>query len=146
MQNIIYLNQEALMLLAQIFVVLLCIFYLVRIPNKSALTKQITGAATSTAAALLAMFYTLVLPRPHPHFEVAELWMYIAVLGALHFACQLVLTYPNPTSLWPLPLHRLTRLSRPLVGLLLVAALFVTGKGTPDAVTLLSRLVGGVAV
>lgn len=146
MQNTVYLNQEALMLLAQLFVVLLCICYLVRIRHKSALTRQITGATTSTAAALLAMFYTLVLPRPHPHFEVAELWMYIAVLGALHFACQLVLTYPNPTSLWPVPLHRLTRLSRPLVGLLLVAALFVTGRGTPDAVTLISRLVGGVAV
>ena len=146
MQNTVYLNQEALMLLAQIFVVLLCICYLVRIRHKSALTRQITGATTSTAAALLAMFYTLVLPRPHPHFEVAELWMYIAVLGALHFACQLVLTYPNPTSLWPLPLHRLTRLSRPLVGLLLVAALLVTAGGTPDAITLLSRLVGEGAV
>lgn len=146
MQNTIYLNQEALMLLAQIFVVLLCIFYLARIRHKSALTQQIAGATTSTAAALLAMFYTLVLPRPHPHFEVAELWMYIAVLGALHFACQLVLTFPNPTSLWPIPLRWLTRLSRVLLGLIMVTALVVNGWGTPDAVTLFSRLVGGVAV
>lgn len=146
MLNTFYFNQEALMLAAQIFATLLCLSYFLCIRHKSVLTRQITGATGSAAAALITILYTLLLPRPHPHFIIAELWMYLAVLASLHFSLQLIYTYPASVSPLPIELAWVRRLSSSLLGMMSILVFLGVGWGTTLQMEHLSRLLGGAAL
>ena len=146
MLNTFYLNQEALMIVSQIFAALLCFAYLLRIRDKSMLTRQLTAGLGNVILALLAILYTLLLPRPHPHFAVAELWMYLAVLGGLHSGLQLIYTYPEATSPFPVELARLTRISWLVMASTGLLVIVTTLRGTTVQIEHLSRFLGGLSL
>jgi signal transduction histidine kinase/CheY-like chemotaxis protein len=146
MFNTFYLNQEALMIVSQLFATLLCFVYFLRIRNKSLLTRQLTAGLGNVILALLAILYTLLLPRPHPHFAVAELWMYLAVLGGLHSGLQLIYTYPEATSPLPAELARLTRISWVVLVLTSLLVIAASGWGATVQIERLSRCLGGLSL
>ena len=146
MFNTFYLNQEALMIVSQLFATLLCFVYFLRIRNKSLLTRQLTAGLGNVILALLAILYTLLLPRPHPHFAVAELWMYLAVLGRLHSGLQLIYTYPEATSPLPTELARLTRISWVVLVLTSLLVIAASGWGATVQIERISRCLGGLSL
>ena len=146
MFNTFYLNQEALMIVSQLFATLLCFVYFLRIRNKSLLTRQLTAGLGNVILALLAILYTLLLPRPHPHFAVAELWMYLAVLGGLHSGLQLIYTYPEATSPLPTELARLTRISWVVLLLTSLLVIAASGWGATVQIERISRCLGGLSL
>ncbi len=141
----LYLNQEALMLLAQICILTYWLYF-VKIPNQSILTRQFTKLTRSVVAVLITICYALLLPRPHPLLDRAELWMFVAALCCIHRILQLLYTYPTPTSPFPQELARMTWISRAIVGLILLLAVIVSARGSTSEITRLAQLIGQVAL
>lgn len=142
----IYFHQEALVLLAQLFVIVTYWIYILRIPKKCTLTAQIANLTGAVALALSVLIYLLLCPRPHPYVGIIELWVFVATILCLHFTLQLLYTYPHSEPLLPNKLARVTLISRCIVGIVVITAIIISGWGAAPVVEMASRALALLAL